>query len=228
MARKARHRAARRAARQLTAAEQRDRSTRSLLAHADSLRTSFSISNTRHLPMPAIPQECRTVSYPTAGRRAVPNDPRRGPHTLTATVAPWTPAPGDEALEGPWGGSGGWTADLVREWLGEAMETLRSCPTDHPGGCRSSMPDVVHQAALAYGWSEPTIRLLPTPAALGRLDVVLQWLFLLDDVDQRKAVVGVAMGVPLRRIGRALHRSHTHVATLERKAVALLVATLNG
>jgi len=235
MARKNRHKAARQAARQLTAtelreraAQQQDRSTRALLAHADSLRTSFSISNTGHLPMPAVLKECRTVSYPVGGRRTVSSDARRATHTRTATVEPWTPAPGDEVLEGPWGGSGGWTVDLVREWLAEAMETLRSCPTDHPGGCRSSMPDIIHQAALAYGWSELKIRALPTPAALGRLDVVLQWLFLIDDVDQRKAVVGVAMGIALRRIARTLHRSHTHVATLERKAIEQLVLTLNG
>ncbi|MBP2233108.1 hypothetical protein J2847_006443 [Azospirillum agricola] len=223
----------RRAARQLTARElreravrQQDRATRSLLAQAESLR--FSISDTRHIPMPTMPTTTRTVSYPVGGRRGAHDDYRRAPHTATAAIPPWQPAPGEELLEGPWGGSGGWTVETVREWLAEAMETLRACPKDHPGGWRSSMPDVIHQAALAYGWSEARIRILPTPSELGRLDVVLQWLFLLEGIDQRKAVTAVAMGISLRRVAKALHCSHTHVATLERKAVELLVATLNG
>lgn len=228
--RKARNRAARRATKQLSAAQLRDRAARSMLAQAESLRTSFWISNTTHLPQPAILTERRHVTYP------MPIDGGAGARSATcwqlATVAeavePWRPAPGDPALEGPWSGSGGWTADLVREWLAEAMETLRTCPSDHPGGWRSSMPDVVRQAALAYGWDAPRIRLVPSPAALGRLDIVLQWLFLLDEVDQRKAVVGVAMGLSLRRIARTIGRSHTHVATLERRAVEDLVAILNG
>lgn len=227
-------RAARRAARKMTAGELReraaslrDRATRAQLAQADSLRTNFWITNTRHLRLPTVLKEPRTVTYPLGGTRTVPDDPRAAVHTAVELVQPWTPAPGDPVLEGPWGGSGGWTADLVREWVAEAMETLRACPLDHPSGCVSSMPDIVREAVLSYGWSDATILILPSPAALGRLDVVLQWLFLLDDVDQRKAVVGVAMGLPLRRIGRMIGRSHTHAATLERKAIEQLVTVLN-
>lgn len=235
MARKDRRKAARRQARQLTAAElreqaarQRDRDVRGLLAQADSLRTTFSISKTAHLAPVAVLKETRTVTYPAGlGRRVLGADARGAPATVTEDVAPWIPASGDEAIEGPWGSSGGWTPDLVREWLAEAMETLRACPTDHPNGSCSSMPAVVRDAVVSYGWSQVQVRVLPTPAALGRLDVVLQWLFLLDDVEQRKSVVGVAMGLSLRRIARTIRKSHTHVATLERAAINLLVATLN-
>lgn len=237
MARKNRRKAGRSSTGPLTpqalrdqAARLRDRDARNQLALADSLRTRFSISRTAHLPPVAVLDGSRSVSYPADGKgRLVGDDARHATGTITLDVDPWTPAAGDAALEETRGAAvGGWTADLVRDWLSEAMETLRTCPTDLPTGGRSSMPPVVREAAVSYGWAQARVRLLPTPAALGRLDVVLRWLFLLDDVNQRKAVVGVAMGLSLRRVARSIGRSHTHVAKLERDGVALLVAMLNG
>lgn len=224
----------RRAARVLTEGELRergrrrqDRDTRQLLDHAEQAAARcYVTTDLADFPPVAVLQAPRQVSFPAdaPGRRTTST---WDAGTITMTVEPWRPAPGDPEQERSWGGAG-WTADLVRQWLSEAMETLRHCRSDGPVGGRSSMPAVVHQAELAYGWAEATIRVLPTPAELARLDVVLEWIMLFDDLATRKALVGVAMGLPLRRIARSIRRSHTHVASLERAAVGWLVGALNG
>lgn len=58
------------------------------------------------------------------------------------------------------------------------------------------------------------------PAALG----ALVWR---PAVRQRKAVVGVALGIPLRRIARGLGCSHTQIARLERQGIAAIAAIPN-
>ncbi|QCO07569.1 DUF6362 family protein [Azospirillum argentinense] len=124
-------------------------------------------------------------------------------------------------------GGTGWTADVVRLWLRDAMETLHYCKGDGPGRTRSSLPTPVHDTMLAYGWQKARAPRQNTPAELAKLDVVLEWVRLFEP-DTRKALVGVAMGLPLRKIARAIGCSHTQVANLERKAVAFLVDALNG
>lgn len=124
-----------------------------------------------------------------------------------------------------------WTAELVRAWIAEAMATLRILAItsrDRPADMRAVYPDVVREAVEAYGWGDAVVRRLPTAAEIARLDVVLPWLFWLDDPRDRKIVAGVAMGLCLRTVGKAAGVSHTTARTWERRAVAAISAHLNG
>ena len=80
----------------------------------------------------------------------------------------------------------------------------------------------------AYGYDRSRTRMRPTPAEIGRLDATLPWLFLIENGQQRLAVIGVAMGLNLRVIGRTFGCSHETVRQRERAGIEALVQVLNG
>lgn len=209
---------------------QADRAARAQLAQAASLKTSFSVSRVNHLPDPEILTMPVRYSYPSLdGTRRSSENWNSG--TVACVALPWRESPSDYVPPEEPGAihiPSLWTEELVRAWLDEALETLRLCRGDRPAGARSGMPDVVREAVEAYGYGEVATRRHPTLDELARLDVVLPWLFMVEDLRSRKALVGVAMGINLRRLGRALGCSHTHAGTLARQAVARLTAELNA
>jgi hypothetical protein len=217
--------------RQRRAVESCDRSVRASLATAESLKTSFSISRAGpgYVP-PVLVETPRRASWPLAldggaGRRTAAC---WGLATVDAVVDPWRPAPAEDLVDDGGGAGGFWTPALVRGLVADAMATLRLCRGDGPRPYRCALPDVVREAVTAYGWHDARVRLRPTMDQLGRLDDVLGWLFLLDDPQERMALVGVAMGQSLRRVARLIGCSHTQVRILERRAVAAIVAALEG
>lgn len=160
-----------------------------------------------------------------------------GPALLVSeSVRPWTPAGPDPALApaplpAPETPPQVWTPELVRARLAEAMQVLRKLPDDagsRPSTQLARWPDVVRDLAEAYGYGEARARLRPTPAEIGRLDQTLPWLFLIADGQQRLAVIGVAMGLNLRVIGRTFGCSHETVRQRERAGIAALVRALNS
>ena len=154
---------------------------------------------------------------------------------VSESVQPWSPAGPDPALPAapapvPETPPAAWTPELVRARLAEAMQVLRKLPDD--AGSRPSTqlvrwPEVIHDLAEAYGYGEARARLRPTPAEIGRLDETLPWLFLIADGQQRLAVIGVAMGLNLRVIGRTFGCSHETVRQRERAGIAALVRALS-
>jgi hypothetical protein len=155
---------------------------------------------------------------------------------VSESVPPWAPAGSDPAapsapLPAPERAPAVWTAELVRARLAEAMRILRLLPdgaTARPSTRLARWPDVVHDLAEAYGYAQARSLARPTPAEIGRLDETLQWLFLIGCGQQRLAVIGVAMGLNLRVIGRSFGCSHETVRTRERAGIAALVRALNS
>lgn len=154
---------------------------------------------------------------------------------VTESVRRWTPAPADPAASADSGPvpeipPAVWTAELVRARLAEAMSVIRRLPDDatsRPSTRLARWPDVVHDLAEAYGYGRARSIDRPSPAEIGRLDQTLPWLFLIKDGQQRLAVIGVAMGLNLRVIGRAFGCSHETVRQRERAGIAALVQALN-
>lgn len=159
-----------------------------------------------------------------------------GPTLLVSeSVQPWSPSRPDPALPEapvavPQAPPATWTPELVRARLAEAMQVLRKLPDDassRPSTQTVRWPEVVRDMAEAYGYGEAKARIRPTPAEIGRLDETLPWLFLIPDGQQRLAVIGVAMGLNLRVIGRTFGCSHETVRQRERAGIAALVRALN-
>lgn len=121
------------------------------------------------------------------------------------------------------------TADDVKRRFEEAAETLRALrlgARDRPMARLARWPDVVHQAMLAYGWSEARVRLpAPSPAAIDRLDETLLWLWPLAD-DERRLVMARAFRIPWPRIVELDGRSKPTLRTVHGRALAKIAVDL--
>lgn len=75
----------------------------------------------------------------------------------------------------------------IEDRMEEAAYTLRRLPAaDGPRGYGSSWPDVVRSAHAAYGYDEARPpRIVPSPAAISRMEECFDWLRLVDPEDAR-------------------------------------------
>ncbi len=75
----------------------------------------------------------------------------------------------------------------IEDRLEEAAYTLRNLPEkDRPRGYGNSWPPVVHDAKHAYGYTpERPMRVIPSAAAISRMEECFDWLLLLDPEDAR-------------------------------------------
>lgn len=198
------------------------------LRAADHLGTDYTITRTpgalRQALLAAAPVWTTRVRYPRATA-----DNGRHLEEIAVVVDPWRPAPDHPADPADAvGRPGTWSAAAVRAAIAEALDTLCRLPGDRPAGYRCALPPVVREAIESYGWQATRVRRPVTLGETAGLDIVLEWLFWLDDVAQRRAVVGLGLGVPLRRLARTLGVSHTQVSRLETAAITALVDRLNA
>lgn len=123
------------------------------------------------------------------------------------------------------------TAERIRERFEEAAATLRGLrigPRDRPQTRLSSWPDIVHQAMLAYGWSDARVRPpAPSPEAIDRLDETLSWLWPLAD-DERRLVMARAFRLPWRRLEDMDGRSERTLRTVHTRVLAAVAARANA
>ncbi|MGE5537308.1 MAG: DUF6362 family protein [Gemmatimonas sp.] len=121
------------------------------------------------------------------------------------------------------------TAEVVKARFEEAADTLRALrisPRDRPRPQLTVWPDVVHQAMLAYGWSDARVRpAAPSPDAIDRLDVTLTWLWPLDD-GERRLVMARAFRLPWRRIEDLDGRSERTLRAIHRLVLTRIASTV--
>ena len=125
-----------------------------------------------------------------------------------------------------------WTIELIRDRMHEAMQTLQYLPMPRygrPDRLRTSLPVLVQDTLIA---DQPcgTARLRyppPTAQQVDRLDACLEWLLWITDARKRKVVTGLAQGLPLRKIGFLVGRSHEWVRRTEKTALQQIVNRLN-
>ena len=75
----------------------------------------------------------------------------------------------------------------IEDRLEEAAYTLRNLPEkDRPRGYGSFWPPVVHDAKHAYGYTpERPMRVIPSAAAISRMEECFDWLLMLNPEDAR-------------------------------------------
>jgi hypothetical protein len=75
----------------------------------------------------------------------------------------------------------------IEDRFEEAALTLRRLPERHrPRGYASSWPPVVHDAMQAYGYTpEAPMRIVPSAAAITRMEECFDWLLILEPEDAR-------------------------------------------
>jgi hypothetical protein len=122
------------------------------------------------------------------------------------------------------------TAETVKARFEEAAETLRALrlgSRDRPATQLLRWPGVVHDAMLAYGWSDARARRpAPSPEAIDRLDETLAWLWPLAD-DERRLVMARAFRLPWRRLEDIDGRSERTLRTVHAR-VLTTIARVQG
>ena len=76
-----------------------------------------------------------------------------------------------------------WTPSLVEERLAEAAWVLRRMPELRRQGYFSTWPEVVHSFADKVGQEPKPMRVLPSHAAISRMEETLSWTVGLDPID---------------------------------------------
>jgi len=132
-------------------------------------------------------------------------------------------------------------ADSVAAALEDAGATLlawRGGATG-PDGSWCRVPDVVHNAAEAYGWTNIAMRApIPSPQAIDRMDDVLAWISLIPQrqivlrrIVGARSLVSPLTGVHLftwRRIGRLINYDHRAVKRWHGQGVQIIVDALRA
>ena len=76
-----------------------------------------------------------------------------------------------------------WTPSLVEERLSEAAFVLNRLPADRLRGYFNVWPQIVHDFADKVGQEAKPMRVLPSPAAISRMEETLSWTVGLDPID---------------------------------------------
>lgn len=136
---------------------------------------------------------------------------------------------------------------VVISRVGEAGRTLMLLPSQGilPAGSRSHMPEVVRRYWDLWGGltederkriarERNRTRVIASASAIGRLDEVLDWLWLISDKHQRRAVTGRMPVWPengrhvnsWRQMGRASHVHHETVRRWHKGGIEAIVLGL--
>jgi len=76
-----------------------------------------------------------------------------------------------------------WTPSLVEERLAEAAFVLKRLPEPRRQGYFSTWPEVIHSFADQVGQEPKPMRVIPSPAAISRMEETLSWTVGLDPID---------------------------------------------
>ena len=76
-----------------------------------------------------------------------------------------------------------WTPSLVEERLAEAASVLKRLPEPHRQGYFSTWPRVLYEFSDLVGQEARPMRVLPSPAAISRMEETLSWTIGLDPID---------------------------------------------
>ena len=120
-----------------------------------------------------------------------------------------------------------WTPSLVEERLSEAAFVLKRLPAERRRGYFNVWPQIVHDFADKVGQEAKPMRVLPSPAAISRMEETLSWTVGLDPIDGK--IVGLrAHGERWKAICWAvgMQRSAAHEHWLY--ALCVIAFRLNG
>jgi hypothetical protein len=115
-----------------------------------------------------------------------------------------------------------WTPSLVEERLSEAAFVLKRLPAERRRGYFNVWPQIVHDFADKVGQEPRPMRVLPSPAAISRMEETLSWTVGLDPIDGKI----VWMRAHGERWSVGMQRSAAHEHWLY--ALCVIAFRLNG
>jgi hypothetical protein len=125
-----------------------------------------------------------------------------------------------------------YTPETVKAQIAEAADTMRRLRVSggKPSGYKTNWPSIVQDFWEAYDTNKSPIPLLasPKPEAIDRMDATLRLLYTIEDATARGVVWGMACGLKVSRMARALGISRYYVEQLHRDNLTRLAKRLNG
>lgn len=131
--------------------------------------------------------------------------------------------------------------DIVLHRLERAGETLLAMrgKSPFPAVFRSGMPDILHEAMLAYGWSDEPVRpALPSAREIDAMDRAYAWLRLIPNhrrvlrrIVACRSLVSPLDGrhvIPWRRLGTLIRADHHAVQRWHAQGIAIIVQALQA
>lgn len=119
--------------------------------------------------------------------------------------------------------------DEIKAALREACRILERTPFpkgSRPAQLRAGWPDVVREAADAYGYTATRNRpALPSPHELDRMDEALRWLLWVDGTE-RTVLFARACGVTWRDLQQKLDISHVTLAKIHDRGIVRIAEHL--
>jgi hypothetical protein len=119
--------------------------------------------------------------------------------------------------------------DEIKAALREACRILERTPFpkgSRPAQLRAGWPDVVREAADAYGYTATRNRpALPSPLELDRMDEALRWLLWVEGTE-RTVLFARACGVTWRALQEKLDTSYPTLAKIHGRGLTLIAARL--
>lgn len=121
-----------------------------------------------------------------------------------------------------------WTVTDVADRFEEAVSTLRRMPPVRVRGYFNTMPEVIRTTAEILQAEKLPLRLGPPPAdAISRMEETIQWIFWLDDEDERRLVWLRAAHVPWGPICRRMGFGRTKGWQIWSYALIKIMTRLN-
>ena len=121
-----------------------------------------------------------------------------------------------------------WTEDIVKNWLEDAIRTMRKLPPVRVQGYRSSWSlDVVYTEMEMLQMERKPIKWPASGFDIDRLDMILEWVQWIDETDDRHLVWRRAKRLPWKILCRELGASRATLWRRWKLVISMIVGRLN-
>ena len=121
-----------------------------------------------------------------------------------------------------------WTREMVKDWFESAVYTLKKMPREKVQGYKSYWPGIKYTEMELLQMDRKPIRLVANSLDIARLDAVLEWIYLVDNVDQRWIIWHRAKRYPWRLICKRYGKTSRTLIDWHNAGIDVIVKVLNN
>ena len=121
-----------------------------------------------------------------------------------------------------------WTREMVKDWFESAVYTLKKMPREKVQGYKTYWPGIRYTEMELLHMDSKPIRLVANSLDIARLDAVLEWIYLVDNVDQRWIIWQRAKRYPWRLICKRYGKTSRTLIDWHNAGIDVIVKVLNN
>ncbi len=120
-----------------------------------------------------------------------------------------------------------WTEDIVKNWLEDAIQTLRRLPPVHVQGYRTAWPQMLNSEIEKLQMDSKLIKWPASGFDIDRLEMIIEWVQWIDETDDRHLVWKRAKRLPWKILCRELGASRATLWRRWKLVISMIVGRLN-